>query len=243
MIKDSEKADLYVLPEMFSTGFATDPDGIVEKTYFKGTDEECCASLEWMVNTAAEMDAAIAGSVAVQTSDGCNRNRLYFVMPDGDYCFYDKHHLFTYGGEDKRYTAGNESVIVEWRGVRFMLQVCYDLRFPKYSRNLLLASTEEGVEALYDCLLYVANWPDSRRKVWDVLLRARALENQCFVAGVNRVGDDLQCHYDGGTVLVDAYGKDLVMAENNKACSVTADLDMDRLSRFREKFPVLKDCD
>lgn len=229
----AERSDVYVLPEMWSTGFATDPTGIAEGD---------AASLGWMQRMAVSMDAAIAGSVATEV-DGKYYNRFYFVTPDS--CrWYDKRHLFTYGGEDKRYTAGKERVVVEWRGVRFLLQVCYDLRFPAFSRNM----PEEGRPlqngALhYDVALYVASWPDSRRKVWDALLPARAIENQCYVCGVNRVGDDPQCHYDGGTVGIDAYGRVVARCDDGVAGSVTVDVDTDRLGSFRKKFPVLRDAD
>lgn len=235
LIDGAEASDVYVLPEMFSTGFATKPEGIAEPLDADGS----CDTLRWMQEKASEKDAAIAGSVAVRTPQGEYCNRFFFVLPDARYYVYDKRHLFTYGGEDKCYSRGKERVTVEWRGVRFALQVCYDLRFPKFIRN---GVTEDG-NALYDCLLYVANWPDTRRRVWDILLQARALENQCFVAGVNRVGDDLTCHYDGGTVLIDAYGKTVAAADNESECAVTAVLDMERLRNFRVKFPVLKDSD
>lgn len=228
LLKDVQQSDLYVLPEMFTTGFATDPDGIAE------ADD---STLQWMKGMAANYDAAFAGSVALKT-DGGYRNRLYFVKPDGEVSFYDKRHLFTYGGEDKRYTAGEERTIVEWRGVKFLLQVCYDLRFPVFARNSV-----RDCEAAYDVAIYVANWPESRRRVWDVLLQARAMENQCYVIGVNRVGDDNLCHYNGGTILIDAYGKTVVKAQDDAQQCVSASLDMERLKGFRKKFPVLYDAD
>ena len=220
------KSDLYVLPEMWSTGFATEPEGIAESHG---------ASLRWMVEMAQRLDAAVAGSIATEV-DGRYYNRFYFVKPgdkDHEVAYYDKHHLFTYGGEHLRYTRGEERIVVEWRGVRFLLQVCYDLRFPVFSRN----------RGDYDVALYVANWPDSRRQVWDTLLRARALENQCYVIGVNRVGDDARCHYDGGSAVIDAYGHSVAKAADGRQQVVTADIDMQRLQRFREKFPVLADRD
>lgn len=232
-IKESSGADMYVLPEMFSTGFATQPNGVAEQEY-----DGICDTLKWMLRVAKETDAAIAGSVAVETSDGSFRNRFFFVKPDGNYVFYDKRHLFTYGHEDDHYTAGDERVIVEWRGMKILLQVCYDLRFPCFSRNAMVHES-----AMYDCCIYVASWPKSRRKVWDALLLARALENQCFVIGVNRVGDDTLCHYNGGTKVLDAYGKELSAAADDKIEMITADLDMERLQAFREKFPVLRDAD
>lgn len=233
------KSDVYVLPEMFSTGFAVEPEGIAE------ADNE---SLLWMQQMAKQLDAAIAGSVAV-CEKGNFYNRFYYVTPD-KVEYYDKRHLFTYGGEDKRYEAGNRRVVVEWRGVSYLLQVCYDLRFPVFSRNtahvsLCNTTNDTAKESLsqYDVALYVASWPDSRRAVWDTLLRARAMENQAFVIGVNRVGDDPQCHYSGGTVAIDAYGKTIASCSDEQEATVTVQLDLNRLQRFREKFPVLADAD
>lgn len=232
-ILSAAKSDLYVLPEMWSTGFATDPDGIAEK------DE---SSLNWMKQMANRLDAAIAGSVASEVG-GRFYNRFYFVKPassedfDNEAEHYDKHHLFTYGNEQLHYTAGERRTSVEWRGVRFLLQVCYDLRFPIFARNCA-----EGPDA-YDVALYVASWPKSRRAPWDSLLRARAIENQCYVCGVNRVGADPVCQYDGGTVVIDAYGSTVAACPDGEASSITVELDMDRLNAFRHKFPVLFDRD
>lgn len=234
LMRNAPGSDLYVLPEMFTTGFAVEPEGVAEKA--EGD------TLQWMRRMAATLDGAVAGSVSVKTEDGQYRNRLYFVKPDGTFRYYDKRHLFAYGGESEAYTAGEERVVVEWRGVRFLLQVCYDLRFPVFSRNGVLHDCPaEEVRPLYDCAIYVANWPDSRRRVWDILTRARALENQCYVLAVNRIGCDPQCHYDGGTALVDAYGKTIAAAEDNTSVAITAEMDMERLANFRKKFPVLAD--
>lgn len=227
-IKAVPGSDVYVLPEMWSTGFAMQPMGVAESDG---------SSLRFMKQMADRMDAAIAGSVATEV-DGRFYNRFYFVKPgDAEPVFYDKHHLFTYSGEHHRYTAGEERVVVEWRGVRFLLQVCYDLRFPIFSRN-----TAEGADA-YDVALYVASWPMSRRDPWDALLRARAIENQCYVCGVNRVGDDNACHYNGGTTVIDAYGRTVAACPDEKASSITVELDIDALTAFRKKFPVLYDGD
>lgn len=224
MIDDAPKADLYVLPEMFSTGFAPCPEGIAE--------EEGCDTLSWMKRKAAEKDAAIAGSVAI-SCDGKHYNRLYFVKPDGSIAFYDKRHLFSYAGEDKHYTSGAERVVVEWRGVRIMLQVCYDLRFPVFSRN----------HGDYDMVVYVAAWPTSRIHVWDTLLRARALENQCYVAGVNRIGSDPNCDYCGHSIIISPYGKEIAACKGQTECAAHAEIDMEQLEAFRKKFPVLDDAD
>lgn len=231
-IMGAPKSDIYVLPEMWSTGFMTDPLKAPPQT---ARD----SALQWMQMMADRTDAAIAGSIAT-TEASQSFNRLHFVTPstatEGS-CFYDKRHLFTYSGEHLHYTAGKRRVVVEWRGVRFLLQVCYDLRFPVFSRN-----RAEGAEA-YDVALYVASWPMSRRGAWDVLLRARAIENQCYVCAVNRTGSDPACEYNGGTVVIDAYGRTVAACPDGTVDSVTAVLDMDRLRAFRKKFPVLEDAD
>ena len=217
-------ADLYVLPEMFSTGFCIQPEGIAESC-----DSD---TLKWMKRKATEIDAAIAGSVAVE-QEGKYYNRFYFVKPDGSVMYYDKKHLFTYGGEHLRFTAGEERVVVEWRGVRILLEVCYDLRFPIWARN----------RGDYDMILYVASWPTPRVAAWSALLVARAIENQCYVAGVNRMGTDPACEYCGGSVIIDPYGKTIAACADNTECEATAEIDMEALEAFREKFPVLKDAD
>lgn len=218
------RADLYLLPEMWSCGFATEPEGYAET--------EPGAALEYMVRKSSELDAAVAGSVAVK-ADGSFRNRFYFVKPDGMVSHYDKHHLFTYGGEHLRYGAGQEKVTVEWRGVRFRLIVCYDLRFPGWSRN------DNG----YDVLLCVASWPQSRVEAWKALLKARAIENQCYVAAVNRVGDDPGNHYSGASMVIDAWGRVVAECADGQECSVCLELDLNALEAFRKKFPVLGDRD
>ncbi len=217
-------ADLYVLPEMFSTGFCTVPNGVAEC--------EQGATLEWMRRKSAQVNAAIAGSVAVEAK-GRFYNRFYFVKPDGEVAYYDKKHLFTYGGEHLRFTAGEERCVVEFRGVRMLLQVCYDLRFPLWARN----------RGDYDMILYVASWPTPRIAAWSALLVARAIENQCYVAGVNRIGADPSCEYNGASVVIDPYGRTIAHCAEGVECEATAEIDMSALEAFREKFPVLKDAD
>ena len=238
----SEKADLYVLPEMWNTGFLA-VNNENENQNEKLSPFTFHLSPFTLQELARRFDAAIAGSMDVE-EDGKRYNRFYFVTPTDIYT-YDKRHLFSYAGEDKNFTAGKERTIVEWRGMKFLLQVCYDLRFPCFSRNNLKLETrnQKPQGSLYDAIIYVANWPDSRRKVWDVLLQARALENQCFVVGVNRVGDDPNCHYDGGSAIIDAKGKILAQVPDNTAATATAILDMESLNVFRKKFPVLHDAD
>ena len=216
--------DLVVLPEMFSTGFATQPEGIAE--------EAPSATLEWMKEKARKMDCAIAGSVALHDAEGYH-NRFWFVKPDGEVMVYDKHHLFTYSGEHHRFTRGEDRVVVEWRGFRFLLNVCYDLRFPVWSRN----------RKDYDAAIYVASWPSVRQFPWDTLLRARAIENQCYVLGVNRVGKDPSCEYGGGTAAVDPYGATMAACASGREETVIVRLDMEVLEAFRAKFPVLDDAE
>lgn len=234
MLEAAPQSDVYVLPEMFSTGFATDPKGVAESLEKSGN------SYEWMLEMAVKYDAAIAGSVATEARGRGNEgkdyyNRFYFAKPDGGLAWYDKRHLFRYGGEDKLYTAGDVKSVVEFRGVKFLLQICYDLRFPVFSRN--------EKDEPYDVAIYVANWPTTRIAVWNTLTHARAIENQCYVAAVNRVGKDVACEYDGGTMLIDPYGRTQVECESGKEGFVTGEIDMEKLNAFRKKFPVLEDAD
>ena len=215
-IERNPHSDLYLLPEMFSTGFCTCPEGIAESVD--------SPTLQWMKAKAAQTDAAIAGSVAVKDGEKYY-NRFYFVKPDGSVTAYDKKHLFTYGGEHLRFTAGEERVVVEFRGVRFLLEV--------WSRN----------RGDYDMILYVASWPTPRVEAWSALLVARAIENQCYVAGVNRVGTDPSCEYCSGSVVIDPYGKYIASCARGEECEATAEADMESLRAFREKFPVLNDAD
>lgn len=230
LMLSAEKSDLYVLPEMWNTGVTTEPMGIAES--------ENGETLQWMQQMANRLDAAIVGSIAVHLPDDTYRNRLYFVTPSvvssplSVVQYYDKHHLFSYGGETLNYTAGGERVSVEWRGVLFRLCICYDLRFPIWLRN-----RDE-----YDVLICVASWPSVRMHAWEVLLAARAIENQCYVLGVNRIGKDPYCEYSGGTSLVDPFGI-ATSCPDNEACVLTQTLDLKRLKAFRDKFPVLQEMD
>ena len=234
----AEKSDIYVLPEMWNTGVTTQPQGVAE-------DEEG-ETLQWMKRMAERLDAAVVGSIAVKTpsisplkGECLYMNRLYFVTPASNgQCsmvnvqWYDKHHLFAYGGETENYTPGNEYVSVDWRGVRFHLSVCYDLRFPLWLRN----------RDDYDVLICVASWPQARIHAWNVLLQARAIENQCYVLGVNRIGKDPMCEYSGGTSVVDPFGF-TTSCPDDEAYVLTETLDLKRLKAFRDKFPVLKERD
>ena len=216
--------DLYVFPEMFSTGFCTVPDGIAEMAP-SGT-------LEWMKEKAVRFRCAVAGSVAVK-EEGRYFNRFYFVFPDGRVVPYDKRHLFTFGGEHLRFTPGKERVVISYKGVRILPLICYDLRFPVWSRN----------RGDYDLIIYVASWPAPRTNVWKHLLRARAMENQCYVAGVNRCGCDPGHVYEGGTVVVDPGGNVLAECPDGAESRISAEIDLDTLNGIRAGFPVLDDAD
>lgn len=219
-------ADLYVLSETFATGFMA--EGTVEKVA-----EQSHRIFSWMQQQAHRLDAALAGSVAMADEEGLLRNRFFFVRPDGSFDYYDKRHLFGFAGETDDYVAGERRVVTPWRGVRFLLQVCYDLRFPVFSRNC----------GDYDAIIYVANWPARRRDVWQTLLKARALENQCFVVGVNIVGNDRNCEYAGDSVIIDAYGCTIAQCTPAMVETAIAEINMEELQRFRKKFPVLEDAD
>ena len=219
-------ADLYVLAETFATGFLA--EGSTEQA-----EEQSNRIFCWMQQQAHHLDAAIAGNVATVDEKGQLRNRLFFVRPDGSYDYYDKRHLFSFAGETDKYVAGERRVVVEWCGVRFLLQVCYDLRFPVFSRN----------HGDYDAIIYVANWPASRRDVWQTLLKARALENQCYVVGVNCVGNDNVRDYLGDSVIINAYGHTVAACTPGKVETARTSLDLEELNRFRQKFPVLEDAD
>ncbi len=217
--------DLIVLPEMFTTGFSMRSAELAE-----GMDG---ATVAWMREQARALDSALYGSVIIGQG-GTYFNRGLFVEPNGKITVYDKRHLFRFADETKHYSAGQERVVVEWRGTRILLQVCFDLRFPVFSRN----------RGDYDAILYVANWPEARRYPWNQLLIARAIENQCHVIGGNRVGmDGKGIHYTGDSVVVDPRGAVISQVEPSQEGVATIALDRNALEEFREKFPVAKDAD
>lgn len=220
MLADVE-ADVVVLSEMFQTGFVTEPEGVADDG----------RTLRWMLIAAKQIDAAIVGSVIVR-EDGQFFNRLYFVKPTGEVEWYDKHHLFSIGGEAEHFARGMERKVVEWRGVRYLLEICYDLRFPVWSRQ----------RGDYDAIIYSALWPKPRREVWRTLLRARAIENQAYIVGVNRIGAEPGLEYAGDSAVIDAYGRTVVDLENRESVAV-AEMDMDALSLFRGRFNVAVDAD
>ena len=221
-------SDLYVLPEMWSTGFATDPHDIVES-------ETENIALEWMRETSKCRHCAISGSLAVKV-DSVYRNRHYFVDGrNGVEQYYDKHHLFRYGHEDRYYQAGNEHTIVEYEGFRILLLTCYDLRFPMWSRY--------ADSLTYDAIICAANWPESRQNAWQILTRARAIENQAYLIACNRVGNDPYSHYRGQSALISPIGKTLASCPANQASAATYSLDFEALQHQRSKFRVLDDRD
>ncbi|MDX1571049.1 MAG: amidohydrolase [Xanthomonadales bacterium] len=218
------KSDLILLPEMFSSGFTQSPQSVRET--MDG------ATVAWMREQAARCGAVVAGSLAMEV-DNRFYNRFLWARPDGDLSWYDKRHLFGLGGETERYSAGRERVIVRHSGWRFCLQVCYDLRFPVWTRS----------RGDYDCLLFVANWPTPRAHAWRTLLRARAIENQCYVVGVNRVGKDGNgIDYSGDSAAVDFLGHDLADLGELEQVE-TVQLSMSAMEEFRERFPFHADAD
>lgn len=217
-----------VLPEMFSTGFSMQPELLAED--MNGS------TVEWMKRIAAEKKVILAGSIIIQ-EDGKFFNRLIWMLPNGQHAHYDKRHLFAFAGEDAHYTAGNKRLIASVNGIKIHLQVCYDLRFPVWARQQTNNSPE------YDVLIYVANWPERRKHAWRTLLQARAIENQCYVIGVNRVGDDGNgIYHSGNSMVVDAMGEVLYEKEHEEDVH-TITLSKDKLEEIRHKLPFLKDAD
>ena len=218
--------DLVILPEMFTTGFTMKPQEFAEPA-----DGETRA---WLLEQARALDAAVGGSVAVNDG-GRYYNRFMLALPGGPTYWYDKRHLFRMAGEHRKYDGGSHALIIEWRGIRLCPLVCYDLRFPVWSRR--------RPELDYDLLIYSANWPAARRLAWTTLLRARAIENQAFVAGVNRVGDDGNgISHVGDSVVLDFTGQPLVEL-NDKPQVVTVPLDLEASRAWRDKFPAHLDAD
>lgn len=225
--------DLIILPETFSTGFTSHVQSLAEPV--------TAATIGTLQQWATQYDVALTGSFLacddVQLHGEATHyyNRAFFLTPDGCTYYYDKRHLFRLGGEGHSFTAGSQRPVISYRGWNILLQVCYDLRFPVWSRN-------QNNE--YDLLLYMANWPASRRRVWDILLPARAIENQCYVCGVNRVGTDGNgIAYNGGSICYSPKGEKLISAPDNEVSSLTLSLDKSALLHFRDKFTAWQDAD
>ncbi len=229
-----EKTELVILPEMFSTGFSMHPEKLAEK--MDGP------AISWMKKTASEKKIIITGSLIIE-EEGYYFNRLVWMLPNGQSGWYDKRHLFAYGGEDKKYTPGNKRLIASANGWKINLQVCYDLRFPVWARQQTGAGQDRPAGPEYDLLIYVANWPEKRSHAWKTLLQARAIENQCYVAGVNRVGHDGHgIYHNGDSMIVDPLGAICRHAADEEAV-LTFTLQKEQLLEVREKFPFWKDAD
>jgi len=227
----SEKTDLIVLPEMFSTGFTMNTKALAEPT--PGL------TMEWMKQKAVEIDAAITGSIIAE-EEGKHFNRLLWVNPDGSWEKYDKRHLFTMVGEDQYFTAGTERLVVEYKGWKILPLVCYDLRFPVWARN----KNQSDGQPEFDVIIYVANWPEARKQPWKKLLLARAIENQAFVIAANRVGKDRKdITYSGDSAVIDPYGEYIAEGEPGKEQLIHSTISYQTLIDFRKKFPVLNDGD
>lgn len=236
-IEGIEKTELIILPEMFSTGFSMRPELLAE--IMEGP------TVEWMRNIAKTKKVIITGSLIIEDG-GKYYNRLVWMLPTGDCAWYDKRHLFAFGEEDQHYTPGKKRLIASVKGWRINLQVCYDLRFPVWARQSSSANREkaEGDKGLeYDIIIYVANWPERRSNVWKTLLQARAIENQCYTIGVNRVGlDGNDINHSGESMITDPLGNVLYQKANEEDV-YTYTLEKDTLEEVRTKFPFYKDAD
>jgi omega-amidase len=242
-----EKTEIVVLPEMFNTGFSMRPEVLAET--MEGE------TIEWMKRVSRENGIVLTGSIMIEDA-GNYYNRLIWMLPNGQYGHYDKRHLFAFGEEDKHYSPGNKRLIASVKGWKINLQICYDLRFPVWARNRVLDSAQTGdphtsnshnstplITPEYDVLIYVANWPERRSHAWKTLLCARAIENQCFVIGVNRVGNDgKNVYHSGNSLVIDPLGQVLYhMADEEDVNTITLQKEM--LEDVRSKFPFWKDAD
>lgn len=219
------KPDLVLLPEMFSTGFSMNPQSLAESP--EGD------TFLWMQSEAQSRDLALSGSLIIE-EDGLYYNRLYFIYPDGSYKTYNKRHLFSLAGEEKVYEPGQEKLILEYKGWRINPQICYDLRFPVFCRNA----------ENFDFQYFVANWPERRAEAWSTLLKARAIENQCYVAGLNRIGDDGNgVYHSGNSAVHDALGAQISQTKAHEESVEVIILDKEQLQKVRSKFGFLADRD
>jgi predicted amidohydrolase len=224
-----EKTEIVILPEMFTTGFSMKPELLAEK--MEGE------TVQWMKKIAAEKKIILTGSVIIE-EDGKYFNRLIWMLPNGESGIYDKRHLFAFGDEHNHYSAGNKKLIASVKGWKINLQICYDLRFPVWARQ-----SPGELENKYDLLINVANWPDKRSIAWKTLLRARAIENQCFVVGVNRVGEDgNKIFYNGDSSIIDPLGE-MIYQKSKDEDIFTYTLQKEKISETRDKFPFWKDSD
>jgi predicted amidohydrolase len=230
----SERTELVVLPEMFSTGFSMQPEKLAET--MEGP------TVSWMKLIAAEKNIILTGSLIIRENDDYF-NRLVWMLPNGQYGIYDKRHCFSLAGEDEHYTPGNKRLIASVKGWKVNLCICYDLRFPVWTRQNIQPSTETVETPEYDLLVFVANWPERRSIAWRTLLPARAIENQCYVAGVNRTGNDGNGIYHcGDSMIIDPMGEILYHKKDvEDICTIT--LERNKLEETRLKLPFWKDAD
>jgi predicted amidohydrolase len=224
-----EKTEIVILPEMFTTGFSMKPELLAEKM-----DGE---TIRWMKKIAADKKIILTGSVIIE-ENGKYFNRLIWMLPNGEFGVYDKRHLFAFGDEHNHYSAGNKKLIASVKGWKINLQICYDLRFPVWSRQPFAE-----LENKYDLLINVANWPAERSVAWETLLRARAIENQCFVVGVNCVGEDgNKIFYNGGSAIIDPLGE-IIYQKNKEEDIFTYTLQKEKITKTWKQFPFWKDAD
>ena len=217
--------DIIILPEMFTTGFSMNSLELAEPMDGK--------SFQWMKEQAEKLNKIIIGSIIIKEEKNYY-NRCITMFPNGEFYTYDKGHLFRMEKEHEDFTKGEHKTIFKYKDWRINTMICYDLRFPVWSRN----------KGDYDLLIYIASWPESRREVWNTLLKARAIENQAYVIGVNRIGKDGEgISYSGDTVIIDPKGRIIKKAEDYREEIISADLSLNELNQFREKFPVFLDAD
>ena len=241
-----EPTEIVILPEMFSTGFSMKPQGLAEK--MDGP------TMAWMKTIAAQKKIILTGSLIIE-EEGNYFNRLIWMLPNGQFGYYDKRHRFAFAGENEQYTAGHRRLIASVKGWRILPLVCYDLRFPVWSRQTPSAkppdqtsgpmpdSPDPSPSLEYDLLLYVANWPERRIHAWKTLLQARAIENQCFVVGLNRVGNDgHDIYHSGDSMIIDPLGAPLYQA-GHEATTFTYTLWKEKLDETRSRFPFWRDAD
>ena len=220
-----KKTDIVILPEMFNTGFSMNPEQLSESPEAE--------TFDWMNNIAQKGNFGLCGSYMVKENKHFF-NRWVFTSPENECWHYDKRHLFSMAGEDKFFSPGKTRLIFSFRGVRISPGICYDIRFPVWSRN----------RNDYDLLIYAANWPETRREVWSTLLKARAIENQCYVACANRIGTDGNgINYCGDSMIVNPRGEIIASVNPNEESSATVEISLTELMDFRKKFPVFNDAD
>ena len=228
-----EKTELVILPEMFNTGFSMNPVQLAEQMEGK--------TVQWMKRIAKQKNIILTGSLIIE-ENGNYFNRLVWMLPNGQYGIYDKRHRFAFAGEDQQFAAGEKRLIASVKGWRINLMVCYDLRFPVWARQQPdVSANESSLE--YDLLIYVANWPERRIHAWNTLLQARAIENQCYAIGVNRVGNDgHNIYYNGNSMIIDPLGQ-IIYQKSEDEDVYTYTFEKQKLEEVRAKFPFWKDAD